>query len=95
MTQYTDSEKRLYATVQVGDQVRQFLHSDVGRLLHGRAKQDIEEATKQLPDCNVDSWFGRRKFKKLQFQIEVAQQFERWCADAIIDGDNALKELTS
>lgn len=88
-----DKEREYFATAQVGENVREFLTSPVGRLLHGRMKQQFEEAKLEALRCSPDSWWGRRQLRKWQRQADIAQSFMRILADAIIDGEHAYNEL--
>lgn len=91
---FLDESERLYfAQAHLGVEVTQFLSSNVGRYLHGRAIQEYEQAKEDLLKCNVRTLFGRRKALKIQQKAETAQMFMRWCAEAIMDGRNAEQEL--
>lgn len=92
--QFVDERERLYfAQAHLGIEVHQFLGSNVGKLLHGRAIQEYEQAKEDLLKCNLGNWFGRRKAQKLQQQAAIADRFMRWCAEAIMDGHAAEQEL--
>ena len=88
-----DQEREYFARAKLGSDVEEFLQSDVGRYLHGRAKQEVTESQSEALNCNPDSWFGRRKLNKLRARAAVAENFMRWCADAIVDGRNAESQL--
>jgi len=86
-------EREFFARAQLGQQVLDFLASNVGRYLHGRAKNELEQAQVDALECNPDSFFGRRKLKKIRHRADVARSFMTWCADAIQDGEVAYQEL--
>jgi hypothetical protein len=88
-----EKEREYFARAKLGSDVEAFLQSDVGRYLHGRAKQEVTECQEQALDCNPNSWFGRRKLSKLQTRAATAENFMRWCADAIVDGRSAESQL--
>lgn len=91
---FLDERERLYfERARLGIEVHDFLRSDTGRYLHGRAKLEIEEAQAEALDCNPDSFFGRRKLKKIQRKADCARAFIRYCAEAINDGVMAEQEL--
>ena len=93
--EFVDHQEKVYfAKAQLGEQVRLFLVSPVGRYLHARAKQDYEEAKEEMVGANPDSLFGRRKLKKLQQKAEKASMFMRYLSDAIIEAEDASKHLT-
>ena len=88
-----EKERELFARARLSESVLDFLRSDVGRYLHGRAKLELEEAKDQLLDCNPFSFWGRRKMRKIQMRAEVARSFMRYVSDAITDGEIAYQEL--
>lgn len=88
-----EKERELFARGALGQQVLDFLASPVGRYLHGRAQAEVEQAQVDALEVNADSFFGRRKLKKLQHRAGVARSIMRWCADAIQDGEIAYQEL--
>jgi hypothetical protein len=90
------AEREIFARFKMGEDVRDFLQSDVGRYLHGRAKQQLEESKVDALDVDPDGWrsfFVRRKLRQIRLRAEVARSFMKWCADAIIDGNHAAREL--
>ncbi len=94
--EFVDEGERLhFAHAHLGNNVRTFLASQVGRYLHGRAKLELEEARDAILDCNPNSFLGRRKINKIQRQAESAKLFIRWCTDAITEGNFAEQELES
>jgi|SRR6185503_5115617 len=88
-----EKERELFARAQLSEQVKDFLASAVGRYLHGRARQEVEQAQVDALECNVNRWWGRRKFNEIKQKAERAQSFMRWLADAITDGEVAYQEL--
>lgn len=88
-----EKEQLLFATAQLGEQVRSFLKSPTGRYLHGRAKAEYEAALAEALDCNPDSFFGRRRLRKIQARAEFARHFMKWCVDAITEGDHAFQQV--
>jgi len=85
----SEEEMNYFQEAILGEQFKDFLTSNIGRLLHGRAKADYEDAKEQLLSCNPDSFFGRKKVKRLQAQAAQADNFMRWCADIIANGNDA------
>lgn len=88
-----ERERALLAEAQVGQEAIDFLNSRIGQYLHGCAKQQIAECTAALADVSPDTWFGRRKIKRLQNELAQARMFSRWLAEAIQAGQLAEKEL--
>lgn len=89
-----DEDRVKLASVHLKDEVLEFLRSEVGRYLHGRAKLDVEAAKAELLECNLHSWWGRRKAHRIQARGLVAQQVLQYCTDAIQDGLIAEKEIS-
>ncbi len=93
-----EKERELYAAGVLGERARQFLMNDpIGQLLHHRAKQQIGQAEIDALQINPDGWRGwfqaKRKLREVRQRAAVAQCFIRWMAEAIVDGDNAAREL--
>ena len=88
-----EQEREHFAKAQLGEQVRSFLASPAGRYLHGRAKLLLAESQEAALECNADSFFGRRKLKRIQSDAEVAKKFMTWCAEAIVEGEMSFREL--
>lgn len=91
-----EKERELFARATLGDDIRDFLRSPVGRYLHGRAKQQLEESKIDALAVDPDGWrafFVRRKLRQIRLRAEIARSFMKWCADAIVDGDHAAREL--
>jgi hypothetical protein len=92
-----EGERELFAVAKLGEDVRAFLtqHS-VGRYLHHRAKMEIERCREEALNVDCDAWprfRGRNKLRKIQQRRDVATAFIDWLADAIVNGDQAAKEL--
>jgi hypothetical protein len=88
-----DRERMFFAQASLGENAVQFLHSDVGRYLHGCAKQEVETLRDELETVNLHSFFGRRKLKKLQMKAQAARYFMQWMAECIQDGEAAYHQL--
>lgn len=88
-----EKERELFARAALGQEVQDFLASNVGRYLHGRARVDVEQAQVDALACDPDSFWGRKKLKKLRQKADIAKNFMRYCADAIQDGEIAYTEL--
>lgn len=86
-------EKLLFANAQLGEQARDFLTSPVGRYLHGRAKELADQAREEALDIHPWTPFTRRKLAKAREKAAHASHFIKWCADIIIEGDQALTQL--
>jgi hypothetical protein len=92
--QFVDAkEKEFFATAQLGFQVREFLAGPAGRYLHGRAKLELEDVKNEMLDLYPYSLRGIRKWRELKVRRLHAENFMRWCADALSEGAQAEKEL--
>lgn len=88
-----EAEREYFLRAKLGIDVENFLFGDVGRYLHGRARAEYAQAQEDALKNDIDTFWGRRKLKKNQRKAEIAQAFMRWCADAIVDGRTAAREL--
>lgn len=85
-----DENDPIVQSAVFGSQVEQFLNSDIGRYLVQRAEDEAELANDQLK--RVLPWRSR-KIRELQNRIWVAENFQQWLADAIMDGQQSLRIL--
>lgn len=88
-----ERERVLFAEVQIGQEARDFLATQLGQYLRGCAEREIADCTAAIAEVNPDSWFGRRKIKRLQQDMAGAKRFIQWLAEAIQAGNLAEKEL--
>jgi hypothetical protein len=90
-------EQELFATATLGEDVREFLLTHpVGRYLHHRAKQQLQQAEVDALTVDPDAWpafRGRNKLRAIRQRADVARAFMSWLAEAIVDGENAGREL--
>ena len=85
--QFTSDAQRLYfAEARLGIEVEDFLRSDIGKLLQHRAVQQYEDAKEIMCHLNIDSTADQSTYKHQKFQLELANQFLQWCAEAIQNG---------
>jgi hypothetical protein len=92
--EFIDEGERLhFAQAQLGHEALMFLRSNVGKYLHGRAQLQVTEAKEAVLECNPDSFFGRRKIKRLQNEAAQGLAFIRWCTDIITEGAFSTQEL--
>ncbi len=77
----------LLETAVFGKEVENFLNSRIGKYLVRRAEAEAETATESLK--TTASWRSRR-IRDLQNEIKVAESFQQWLADAVMDGHQAL-----
>lgn len=85
--------RTLVAEVDLGDQAREFLRSDLGRHLVGCLHQEILIAQEQL---NKTASWRRRRIQDLQNRVWRAQFMLAWLRELILSGksaDGALKEV--
>lgn len=91
---FVDAQEQAYfAQARVGDEVRAFLNTEVGRYLHGCAKMEVEALRDELEKHNPDNFLGRRKLRRLQKKAEAARYFMRWCGEAMQTGNFAYQQL--
>lgn len=73
-----------------GERVKMFLESDVGQYVLGQLESEMEEQIDKLKTVHPWRW---RRISQLQAKIEVYENFKFWLANAIIDGQQAMKIL--
>lgn len=82
--------EEIFETAVFGKIIENFLGSEIGNYLLGKAKLEEEEAMRALI---VTSPWRRRRIQQLQNQIWRSQQFQVWLADAIVAGEQATNFL--
>jgi hypothetical protein len=92
-----EQEREIFAVAKLGEDVRVFLtQHPVGRYLHHRAKMMVAQAQIDALEVDPDGWSwlrARSKLRKIRQQRDVAQAFIDWLADAIVNGDQAARDL--
>jgi len=89
-----DQERIYFAEAHLGEQARDFLLSPVGRYLHGRAKQVVDlgkDTLALIEDPTTPE--GVKLWKKTKQEMANAECFITWLAEAMVNGDNAAKQL--
>ena len=88
--QFVDEQEREYfAEAVLGQSMVEFLTSDVGRYLHGCAKQEYDRCRDEMFDLDPYTPEGKAQFLKLKADAVAAAHFMRWCAEAISRGQQA------
>lgn len=85
-----ENERLTFARARLGSDVLDFLRSTTGRYLHGRAKEDWEQAKEELINASI---FNLVKYVRIRQRAKLAQMFMKYCVDAIQDGEVAYQEL--
>lgn len=86
-------EQTLIAEAVLGRDAQEFLASEIGRYLLGRAQMDEREAMEALVSVK---WWRRRRIIELQSRIYRARSVRGWLAEIITDGrqaESVLEEL--
>ena len=85
-----DPDNPVLRTAVFGKQVEQFLESDIGSYLVGRAQEQGEAAIMELKDADP---FDHDKIIKIQSRIKVAESIIGWLGDAIRAGHQAAEHI--
>lgn len=91
----SEAERSYFAEAHLGLKVQEFLTSEVGRYLHGRAKIEYEEAKQSILELEQGDHDFISQFSKLKMTASTAEKFMMWCADAINSGVTAEAQLNS
>ena len=89
----SDQERQYFTEAHLGEIVRDFLVSAVGRHLHGRAKSEIGKCKDRLADIDPSTDDGLVEWKQIKQDMANAEMFMQWCAEAMINGDHAATQL--
>lgn len=88
-----EQEREYFAEAHLGEQVRSFLVGPTGRFLHGRAKQVVDDCKDRLSNLDPTVKGGIAEWKAIKQEMANAESFMQWCAEAIVNGDNAAAQL--
>lgn len=83
-------ENPLLRVAVFGEQIRDFLQTEIGDYLLKQAQHDADEAMNKLK--NTSPW-RRRRIQELQNDIRVAENFIHWLASAMQAGEQATTQL--
>jgi len=86
-------EKDLFDEAMLGQEVREFLNGTTGQFLHERAKLERMEVADEISELDPYTPEGKRRFEKLKFRKMCADNFMKWCIEAITNGQNAEVQL--
>lgn len=82
------SEDEIKAQVIIGDDAETFVASELGQVVLGMAKQDIDAAALEYRDVDLKD---DKKLRELQNRIWRATQFEAWLVELITRGREVLE----
>jgi hypothetical protein len=82
----SEDENTLFAEAALGRDAEDFLKSDIGRYILGRAEQEIQEAQDKL--ALVSPW-RRNRIRQLQNDIWRAKSVRGWLAELVGAGKQA------
>lgn len=85
-----DIDQLAMAEVKLGIELEQFLNSETGQYLHGRAAADLHDAWVELEKVDPTD---PEAIRKTQNKAWVARNFLAWMAEAISNGRNAEQRL--
>ena len=80
----------LFAEAVLGKDAEEFLGSELGRYILGRAEQEEKEAIDAL--AVVSSW-RRNRIRELQAQVWRARSVKQWLGELIQAGHQAQMQL--
>ncbi len=77
-------------TAVFGQQVQEFLRSEIGHFLIQRAEKELGEAIEKLKTANPRD---AENIVRLQVQVALLEKFESWLGDAVQDGLTAIANI--
>ncbi len=90
----SDRERDLFLEARLGETAKDFLLSDIGRYVHGCARQELEECKEQLLllDPDLDHEY-EVKARRIRTRAWNAEHFMSWLTELIQSGDSAYHQL--
>jgi flagellar biosynthesis chaperone FliJ len=77
----------LIATAEIGEKAKEFLESDLGKVMLGLAQQETQIAMELLGEIDPTN---EKKIRDLQNQIKVGKWFTQWLTELVTDGEQAI-----
>ena len=84
-----------FAEAVLGEEFRQFIISDIGKMLHARAKSTYDECRDKMFELDPYTPAGKHEYTLLKAEAWAASHFLEWIAEAILNGNNAEALLMS
>ena len=84
-----NQEREYFAEAVLGEDVREFLASSIGRFLWGCAKSKYDECRDKMFEIDPYTPEGKKKYEQLKADAWAAQHFIQWCTEAIEQGNTA------
>ncbi len=84
-----DAERQFFAEAVIGLEVKTFLTSQVGQLLHGCAKAEYDRCRDKMFDLDPYTAKGKQDYLKLKANAWAASHFMQWCTEAMHRGNEA------
>jgi hypothetical protein len=83
VSKVTEENEALYRKAAFGKIIEDFQSSDIGIYLIRRAESEAEQAIEKLKTCDPKDG---KVVQSLQNEVWKAESFQKWLADAILDG---------
>jgi hypothetical protein len=83
-----DIPDEVKAVVIIGDDAEEFLSTELGKVLLGMVKQEVDVAALEMKDVDLKD---DKKLRDIQNRIWRATQFEAWLRELIHNGREALQ----
>lgn len=84
-----ETERQYFAEAVIGEEIRQFLSSSIGRFLHGCAKAEYDICRDAMFDLDPYTPEGKMKYQNLKAKAWSASHFMQWCIEAMQRGDES------
>ncbi len=86
----TDDMQTHYRIAAVGEDAREFLDSELGKLILAKAESEIDALTRQLIDANADD---RKEIRRIQTEIHRREMAVQWFIETYEAGQQSLHIL--
>jgi hypothetical protein len=89
----SERERELFVEAQFGEEVIDFLHTDVGQYLLGVANQEMDISKQKMAELDPTDPRFKKKYAGYRFNYDTAAYFPRWLGEVITRGQNAAFTL--
>ena len=84
----SDTLKQMVAEAEIGEQARMFVESELGKVLIGMARQEVEVAMLDFDEADTSD---KAKIDEIKLRMRFGRRFEAWLCELITKGNEALE----
>lgn len=80
--------KQVAAEIVLGEEAQRFMDSDLGRLVLGFARQEVERAVDDLLRADPQD---TKTIREIQLRAAFGANFDKWLREIVAEGEQSLQ----